>query len=173
MATARLRGGQSVDIAQWRFEVIDVPGHTRSHIALHGHGILFSGDTLFSLGCGRLFEGTPSQMLESLDRLARLPAATLVCCGHEYTRSNAAFALAVEPGNQALRERSEEVERMHAGNQPTLPTTLARELACNPFLRIDAPQVQAALADRMEPGQAGDRAALFAALRAWKDGFGA
>ncbi|NLG60226.1 MAG: hydroxyacylglutathione hydrolase [Gammaproteobacteria bacterium] len=173
MATARLRGGQSVDIAQWRFEVIDVPGHTRSHIALHGHGILFSGDTLFSLGCGRLFEGTPSQMLESLDRLARLPAATLVCCGHEYTRSNAAFALAVEPGNQALRERSEEVERMREQDRPTVPSTLGSELACNPFLRIDAPDVVRAVGARAGDGGAVDRVARFAALRAWKDGFGA
>lgn len=172
-ATTRVRGGEAVEAGPWRFEVIDVPGHTRSHVAFHGHGVLFSGDTLFSLGCGRLFEGTPSQMLESLDRLARLPPETLVCCGHEYTRSNAAFALAVEPGNRALRERSEEVERMRAQDQPTVPSTLENELACNPFLRIDVPEVRRSLADRVEAAQADDRVALFAALRAWKDGFAA
>src|SRR5690606_3981818 len=114
-------------------------------------------------------EGTPLQMLESLDRLAGLPPGTLVCCGHEYTRSNAAFALAVEPGNRALRERSEEVERMRAQDRPTVPSTLETELACNPFLRIDAPQVRSSLADRVEAGRGDDRVALFAALRAWKD----
>lgn len=172
-ATARVRGGDLVETGPWRFEVIDVPGHTRSHVAFHGHGVLFSGDALFSLGCGRLFEGTPLQMLESLDRLAGLPPGTLVCCGHEYTRSNAAFALAVEPGNRALRERSEEVERMRAQDQPTVPSTLENELACNPFLRIDVPEVRRSLADRVEAAQADDRVALFAALRAWKDGFAA
>ena len=172
-ATVRVGDGETVETGPWRFEALDVPGHTRSHVAFHGHGALFSGDTLFSLGCGRLFEGTPAQMLGSLDRLAGLPSGTLVCCGHEYTRSNAAFALAVEPGNRDLRERSEEVERMRARGQPTLPSTLDQELACNPFLRIDAPQVRAALAGRMDADQADDRAALFAALRAWKDGFGA
>ena len=170
-ATVRVRGGDVVDTGPWRFEVIEVPGHTRSHVAFHGHGALFSGDALFSLGCGRLFEGTPLQMLESLDRLAGLPPGTLVCCGHEYTRGNAAFALAVEPANRALRERSEEVERMLAQGQPTVPSTLESELACNPFLRVDVAQVRDALRDRVEGGRADDRAALFAALRAWKDGF--
>lgn len=172
-ATIRIGDGDRVTTGPWQLQVLAVPGHTRSHIAFHGHGALFSGDTLFSLGCGRLFEGSPAQMLGSLDRLATLPPATLVCCGHEYTRSNAAFALAVDPDNRALREFSEEVQRMRASDQPTLPSTLAREMACNPFLRIDAPQVRAALAPRVGPEEADDRTALFAALRAWKDGFGA
>lgn len=172
-ATVRVGDGDVVEAGPWRFRVLATPGHTSSHVAFHGHGALFSGDTLFSLGCGRLFEGTPAQMLGSLDRLATLPPATLVCCGHEYTRSNAAFALAVEPGNPDLRERSEEVERMRARGQPTLPSTLGSELSCNPFLRIDAPGVREALAGRVGPGQGDDRTALFAALRAWKDGFAA
>lgn len=170
-ATARIGEGDTVAVGPWRFQVLSVPGHTRSHIAFHGHGVVFCGDTLFSLGCGRLFEGTPAQMLGSLDRLASLPPETLVCCGHEYTHSNAAFAVAVEPGNRVLRERREEVERMRATGQPTLPSTLGQELACNPFLRIDAPQVRAALAGRVAARHANDRVALFAALRAWKDGF--
>lgn len=170
-ATVRVGDGDVVEAGPWRFEVIAVPGHTASHVAFHGHGVLFSGDTLFSLGCGRLFEGSPAQMLGSLDRLAALPPGTRVCCGHEYTLSNARFALAVEPGNQALRRRSDEVEQMRARGQPTLPATLASELECNPFLRVDAPHVRKALATRVGPGEATDRVALFAALRAWKDGF--
>lgn len=170
-ATHRAGDGDVIQIGPWRFEVLAVPGHTLSHIAYYGHGVLFSGDTLFSLGCGRLFEGKPAQMLQSLDRLATLPPETLVCCGHEYTLGNAAFALAVEPGNAQLRERSEDVERMRAEQRPTLPTPLATELACNPFLRIDVPQVRAALDERVNQDHGSDRVALFAALRAWKDGF--
>ena len=172
-ATHRVGDGEHVQTGPWRFQVLAVPGHTRSHVAFHGHGVLFSGDTLFSLGCGRLFEGTPAQMLDSLDRLALLPPGTLLCCGHEYTRANATFALAVDPENAELRRRSEEVERMRAQGRPTLPSTLEQELACNPFLRIDTAPVRAALAGRVDADRAGDRSALFAALRGWKDDFGA
>ena len=169
-ASQRVGDGDRVAAGPWSFEVIAVPGHTVSHIAFHGHGLLFCGDTLFSLGCGRLFEGSPAQMLASLDRLATLPGTTRVCCGHEYTQSNAAFARAVDPDNTALARRSEEVTSMRRSGQPTLPTTLADELACNPFLRVDAPAVHAALATH--EGQApGDRVEAFAALRRWKDGF--
>ena len=159
-----------VAVGPWRFEVIAVPGHTVSHIAFHGEGLLFCGDTLFSLGCGRLFEGTPRDMLGSLERLAALPAETLVCCGHEYTLANAAFARVVEPDNPALRRRQAEATTMRDRGLPTLPSTLGGELDCNPFLRIDAPAVRAAVAAH-EPGAAGDRAATFAGLRRWKDGF--
>jgi hydroxyacylglutathione hydrolase len=149
-----------------------VPGHTVSHIAFHGHGLLFCGDTLFSLGCGRLFEGTPAQMLASLDRLAELPEDTLVCCGHEYTQSNAAFARAVDPDNPALARRSEEVATLRDRSLPTLPSVLAGERACNPFLRVDAPVVRAAVAAwSRDPGLS--RVDTFAALRRWKDGFSA
>jgi hydroxyacylglutathione hydrolase len=152
------------------FDVIAVPGHTRSHIAFHGGGALFCGDTLFSLGCGRLFEGTPAQMLASLDRLAALPGDTRVCCAHEYTEANGRFARAAEPENAARDERLAEVAARRARGEPSLPSTLAGERACNPFLRVDAPGVLAGLAARL--GQApGDRAEAFAALRAWKDGF--
>ena len=169
-ASERVGDGDRVEAGGLRFEVIAVPGHTSSHVAYHGHGLLFSGDTLFSLGCGRLFEGSAAAMLASLDRLAALPASTLVCCGHEYTQSNAAFARAVDPGNQALARRSEEVTAMRDQSLPTLPVTLAAELECNPFLRVDAPAVRAAAA---EWAGAGDfsRVETFAALRRWKDGF--
>ncbi len=166
----RVGDGDRVDIGRWRFEVLATPGHTVSHIAFHGHGLLFCGDTLFSLGCGRLFEGAPGEMLGSLDRLSALPGSTLVCCGHEYTLANAAFARVVDPDNAALRLRHEQATAMRAQGLPTLPTTLAQERECNPFLRIDASAVRAALAAR-SAAVATDRVAAFAELRRWKDGF--
>ncbi|WP_147651804.1 hydroxyacylglutathione hydrolase [Vulcaniibacterium gelatinicum] len=169
-ATRTVQDGEHVAVGEWRFEVLAVPGHTRSHIAFHGAGLLFCGDTLFSLGCGRLFEGTPEQMLASLDRLAALPAQTRVCCGHEYTLANAAFARSVEPDNPALRARTAQARAQREAGQPTLPSTLGDERAANPFLRVDAPAVRAALAARL--GQAPrDRVEAFAELRRWKDGF--
>ena len=170
MACERVGDSERVEAGGHAFEVIAVPGHTVSHIAFLGDSLLFCGDTLFSLGCGRLFEGTPARMLASLDRLAALPGGTLVCCGHEYTLSNAAFARAVDPDNPALRRRSEEVAAMRDEALPTLPVTLAGELETNPFLRIDAPAVRASVV-----AWAGDpalsRVDAFAALRRWKDGF--
>lgn len=151
--------------------VVEVPGHTLSHVAYVGHGLLFSGDTLFSAGCGRLFEGSPGQMLDSLDRLAALPASTLVCCGHEYTLANLAFAAVVEPANPDIRQRIAEVSALRAAGAPSLPSTIGLELRVNPFLRIDQPGVRARLvAERGLAADAG-RVAVFAALRAWKDGF--
>jgi hydroxyacylglutathione hydrolase len=132
-----LRGGDSVPIPfpQGGFQVMDVPGHTRGHIAYFSNGILFCGDTLFACGCGRLFEGTAEQMWASLGNLAALPRDTLVFCAHEYTQSNIRFALAVEPGNAALQSRAGRVAQLRAGNRPTVPFTLAEELETNPFLR--------------------------------------
>lgn len=169
----RVGEGDHIDLNGRGFRVIEVPGHTRSHIAFVGAGAqahLFCGDTLFSLGCGRLFEGTPAQMLASLDRLAALPADTLVCCGHEYTLANAAFAAVVEPRNAALQRRTEEANAMRTAGRPTLPSRLADELACNPFLRVDAPEVVASLTHRLGRAPV-DRVEAFAELRRWKDGF--
>lgn len=170
-ATHRAADGDLVQLARpaCTFTTIAVPGHTRSHVAYHGHGLLFSGDTLFSVGCGRLFEGTPAQMLASLDRLRALPAATRVCCGHEYTLANCRFALGVDPHNTALRERHDEAAALQAQAQPSLPVTLASELACNPFLRVDEPAIIATLSAHL-PAESG-RIARFAALRALKDAF--
>jgi hydroxyacylglutathione hydrolase len=169
-ATARVGQGDVAAVGGWNFEVHAIPGHTVSHIAFHGHGVLCCGDTLFSLGCGRLFEGTPMQMLDSLDRLAVLPPQTEVCCGHEYTVANAAFALKVDPDNAPLRQRSDEAAVQRRAGRPTLPTTLGVELAANPFLRVDAPAIRAAVTSRLgrEPI---DRVETFAELRRWKDGF--
>lgn len=166
----RLGDGAAFSVGAWRFTSMAVPGHTVSHIAVHGHGLLFCGDTLFSLGCGRMFEGTAAQMLASLDRLAALPGETEVCCGHEYTLANAAFARTVDPENAALRRHAEEAQAMRDQSRPTLPSTIARERAANPFLRVDAPAVLAALAARLGRAPA-DRVEAFAELRRWKDGF--
>lgn len=171
-ATSRpLQGGQCLQIGPWAVQVIDVAGHTRSHLAYLAADHLFCGDALFSLGCGRMFEGTPAQMLASLDRLAALPAHTRVCCGHEYTLANAAFALAVEPHNAALQHRLKEAQAMRASHRPSLPSTIGSELECNPFLRTAQASVAKAVSGRT-PSH-GDRVAVFAALRGWKDGFAA
>jgi hydroxyacylglutathione hydrolase len=153
-----------------RFKVYEVPGHTAGHIAYYGHGALFCGDTLFSGGCGRLFEGTPAQMLNSLDKLAALPPETRVYCAHEYTAANLKFAAAVEPDNAALREYRGVVTELRARNEPTIPTTLGLESRINPFLRTRLPSVREAAA--AHAGQApADDAAAFAVVREWKNGF--
>lgn len=172
VAATRVGQGDAVEVAGWRFAVLSVPGHTTSHVAYVGHGVVFSGDTLFSLGCGRLFEGTPAQMADSLARLAALPDDTLVCCGHEYTLSNAAFAHAVDPDNAALRQRTEEARAMRDEGQPSVPSTMASERAANPFLRARAPAVRAAVARRLGRAPTDD-VEVFAELRRWKDGFAA
>jgi hydroxyacylglutathione hydrolase len=168
--TRQVGDGERVDVHGWTFDVLEIPGHTLSHIAFHGHGLVFCGDTLFSLGCGRLFEGSPEQMHTSLSRLAALPPETQVCCGHEYTVNNGRFATVVEPGNQALRRRTEEAKAMRDRGLPTLPSTLADELAANPFLRVDAPDVRAVLSERLSREPV-DSIEAFAELRRWKDGF--
>lgn len=151
-----------------RFDVIAVPGHTTTHIAYVGEGVLLCGDTLFSMGCGRLFEGTPAQMLASLDRLASLPGNTLVCCAHEYTAANGRFAQTVEPANAALTERQQEVATLRAQAKASLPVLLSIEQATNPFLRTDS---DAVIAWGQRRGVGDDRVARFAALRACKDVF--
>jgi len=154
----------TIDDPAFAFDVIAIPGHTLSHVAYHGHGLLFCGDTLFSVGCGRMFEGTPTQMLASLDRLAALPDETRVCCGHEYTLANCAFARGIDPHNSALQARATQAASQRARGEPTLPSTLAEERACNPFLRVDTPALRAALGND-------DRVERFAELRRRKDAF--
>lgn len=149
-------------------EVLAVPGHTRSHLAYRLGDALFCGDTLFSLGCGRLFEGSPAQMHASLSRLAALPPETRVYCAHEYTESNLDFALAVEPGNALLLTFSAELRRLRAEGRPSVPSTIARERALNPFLRSAAPELQAALAGLGGPPASG-AVERFAQLRRLKD----
>jgi hydroxyacylglutathione hydrolase len=169
-ATQRVRDGDSIELASphVRFDVIAIPGHTLSHVAYVGAGLLLCGDTLFSLGCGRLFEGSPAQMLASLDRLSMLPGDTLVCGGHEYTEANGRFARTIEPDNSALHKRLQEVAALRAMHQPTLPVSLASELVTNPFLRVDT---EAVAAWCQQHGADNDRVARFAAVRVAKDGF--
>jgi hydroxyacylglutathione hydrolase len=153
-----------------QFTVMAVPGHTLGHIAYAGHGALFCGDTLFSAGCGRLFEGTPAQMLASLDRLAALPDDTQVYCAHEYTLSNLRFAAAVEPHNPQIAAALAAVRHSRERDEITLPSTLGRERHINPFLRSREPAVRAAA--EQHAGQALPEAVdVFAAVRRWKDGF--
>jgi hydroxyacylglutathione hydrolase len=151
-------------------EVIDVPGHTRGHLAYYGHGWLFCGDTLFSAGCGRLFEGTAAQLHASLARLAALPGATAVYCAHEYTLANLRFALAVEPANPAIHDYRARAEAARARGLPTLPSSVAQELEINPFLRVHQPEVRAAAEKRAEKTLP-DAVSVFTALRKWKDDF--
>jgi hydroxyacylglutathione hydrolase len=152
------------------FEILGIPGHTLSHIAFWGHGALFCGDTLFSAGCGRMFEGTPTQMNASLARLRALPPQTAVYCGHEYTAANLKFALTVEPTNSAAADYRERVATLRDAGLPTLPSTVGLEIQVNPFLRCEVPGVAAAAVAHAgkslsEPSE------VFAVLRAWKDQF--
>ena len=170
--TVSVAGGSRVHLEDLGldFEVFDIPGHTRGHIAYHGHGALFCGDTLFSAGCGRLFEGTPAQMQRSLDTLRALPPDTRVYCGHEYTVNNLRFALAVEPENGTTREYLETAKDLRSKGRPTLPSNMALEIAVNPFLRWDEPTVQKS-AERKAGRSLDNPVEVFATIRQWKDGF--
>ncbi|MDR0716825.1 MAG: hydroxyacylglutathione hydrolase [Azoarcus sp.] len=150
--------------------VLGVAAHTRGHVAYFGHGMLFCGDTLFSAGCGRIFEGTPVDLARALARLARLDAATKVYCAHEYTLANLAFARVAEPANAERDRYAARCEALRAQGRPTLPSTIATELAINPFLRTNEESVIAAVAARVGARPASALECL-AALRAWKDTF--
>ena len=157
------------------FSVIDIPGHTAGHIAYFGHlhagkPVVFCGDTLFAAGCGRLFEGSPAQMVDSLGKLSRLPSETLVCCAHEYTVSNLRWALEVEPGNSALRDRWVIAQQLRSRNKPTLPSSIGVELETNPFIRTDAPEVCRS-AENWSGESLNSNIAVFTQLREWKNSF--
>jgi hydroxyacylglutathione hydrolase len=170
--TRRVQDGDVVSVPELAlaFQVISVPGHTKGHVAYYGHGMLFCGDTLFSAGCGRLFEGTAEQMHESLARLAALPPDTAMYCAHEYTADGLRFAAAVEPENPDVRTRRQEVSRLRAQGLPTLPSTIALERRINPFLRSHIAAVHAA-AERAAGFRLDSEASVFAAIRRWKDDF--
>jgi len=165
-------GGDRVELKDLEvsFDVLGIPGHTRAHIAYYGANMLFCGDTLFACGCGRVFEGTPQQLHESLEKLMALPDETKVYCGHEYTLANIAFAKAVEPDNAALLEREANDARLRRENRPTLPSTIAREKATNPFVRVTRPAVVQS-ANKYLGQRVSDPAGVFAALRQWKNQF--
>ena len=164
----KVRAGDEVLIGRAKAQVIETPGHTAGHIVywFEPDATAFCGDTLFAIGCGRVLETPLAVMWNSLSKLAALPRETTIYCGHEYTEANARFALTVDPGNSALKRRADEVVSLRKAGRPTLPTTLAAELATNPFLRAEAPEIQANL------GMSGaDPAAVFAELRTRKDKF--
>jgi len=163
-----LSEGETFSIGSAVARIIETPGHTLGQINywFEDQNLLFSGDTLFTLGCGRVFEGTMDQMWSSLQKLMRLPGGTIIYSGHEYTLANAAFALSIEPGNAALRARAELIKELRAHNEPTVPTTLQLELDTNPFLRPDSIEIQEHL------GMVGaDPARVFAEIRRRKDNF--
>ena len=163
-----VREGDALALGSQEIRVIETPGHTAGHVCYHlpAAGIVFTADTHFALGCGRLFEAPPETMFASLGKLAALPGQTAVYCGHEYTLSNARFALSVDPGNERLKARAARVEALRAQGKPTLPTTIAEELATNPFLRAADPAIRKTLG--ME---AASDAQVFAELRRRKDSF--
>ena len=165
----QLKDNDSFALGEAMAHVFFVPGHTSGHIAywFAAADALFCGDTLFALGCGRLFEGSPRQMWTSLEKLRGLPGDTRVYCAHEYTRANARFALSIEPDNAALVARSAEITRLRTEGKPTVPSTLAEEAATNPFMRADDPALAAALG--MDAGA--DPVAVFAEVRGRKDNF--
>ena len=155
-----------------KLNVIEIPGHTRGHIAYLGAGGVFCGDTLFGCGCGRLFEGTATQLFHSLQRLASLPDETKVYCAHEYTEANIRFALACEPGNVQLKQRQEDSRALRTAGYPTLPSTIALEKATNPFLRCAVPEVIRNVERQFNlEFPSGNKVAVFTALREWKYNF--
>ena len=170
--TQRLADGERMTLPHFglEFEVMEIPGHTRTHIAFHGAGMLFCGDTLFAVGCGRLFEGTPRQMHDSLTKLIRVPDATRVYCGHEYTLSNIRFAKAADPNNRALRELETHTQQLRDQDLPTLPSTIAREKATNPFLRCREADI-IATASKYAGKPLTDPVNVLAAIREWKNNF--
>jgi hydroxyacylglutathione hydrolase len=167
---------EQVQVLGLSWQVLDVPGHTAGHIAyfcanVNGKPLLFCGDTLFSGGCGRLFEGTAEQMLASLDQLAALPGDTQVCAAHEYTLSNLKFALAVEPENATLIEYQAHCQALRAAGQPTLPSSIAVERAINPFLRAREATAAHTVQAHAGLGSDADPVTVFAAMREWKNQF--
>ena len=167
-ADKKVSGGAKFAFAGREVRVIDTPGHTGGHISYHipDEGIAFVADTLFALGCGRVIEGTMEMMWQSLDRLRKLPADTVLYVGHEYTQANAKFALTIEPGNRALVERAEKINAQRSRGEMTLPTTMAEELRTNPFLRPDSKEIRSRL--KME-GKSD--AEVFGEIRKRKDSF--
>ena len=174
--TVGLGDGQELTVLGRRVQALHIPGHTLTALAYYfpDDGLLFTGDTLFNAGCGRLFEGTPAQMHASLQRLAALPATVQVYCGHEYTQKNLTFASAVEPESAAVRARSQKVAEQRAAHEPTVPAALQEELLTNPFLRVKAQAVRAAAARRPAVGgpiRDDDDVEVLARLRRWRDEF--
>jgi hydroxyacylglutathione hydrolase len=171
--TDRVRDGETLAVAGLSPRVILIPAHTSGHVAYHfpREQAVFTGDTLFVAGCGRLFEGDAAQMMRSLAKLASLPDETAVYCGHEYSEKNLRFASTLEPGNARLREKLARVQEMRRAGRPTVPSTIAEEKATNPFLRTDSPELAASVRRLVPNLPPGDPVTLFAAVRGLKDNY--
>ncbi len=171
-ATEIMVDGDTLDVAGTSFNVIEIPGHTLDHIAYYtaSEPLVFLGDTIFANGCGRLFEGSPEQMWQSLSQLASLPPKTKLYCAHEYTEANTRFALAVEPDNSDLQQRAQDISKTRAENKPTIPSTLELELATNPFMRSNQLSIKEA-AENYGQCKVSTEAEAFALIRQWKDSF--
>jgi len=172
--TDALADGETFEVAGLRGRALYIPAHTSGHLAYYFEDegpSVFSGDTLFAAGCGRLFEGSPPQMMSSLGKLAALPVPTRVYCGHEYTEKNLRFAETLEPNNPALREKLARVREMRRAGKPTVPSTIAEEKATNPFLRTGSAELAASVRRLVPNLPAGDPVALFAAVRSLKDNY--
>lgn len=171
--TDPVHDGDPVAVGTLEGRVVLIPAHTSGHVAYYfpESGVVFTGDTLFAAGCGRLFEGDAAQMMASLGRLAALPDGTRVYCGHEYTQKNLEFATTLEPGNRAVRQKLDRVRQSRQRGEPTVPTTIAEEKATNPFLRTSSAELAASVRARDPRVPVGDPVALFAAVRALKDRF--
>jgi hydroxyacylglutathione hydrolase len=171
--THRLQDGDPVEVGSLRGQALMIPAHTSGHVAYHfpAERVVFTGDTLFAGGCGRLFEGDAAQMMTSLAKLAALPDDSRVYCGHEYTEKNLRFAAMLEPGNRTLAAKLAAVQALRREGKFTVPSTIGEEKATNPFLRIDSPELAASVRARVPDLPPGDRVALFAGVRALKDRF--
>jgi len=171
--THRVRDGDPVEVGRLRGRVILIPAHTSGHVAYYfpAERAVFTGDTLFAGGCGRLFEGDAAQMMRSLAKLASLPDDTAVYCGHEYTEKNLRFAATLEPGNARLRDKLARVRELRQAGTPTVPSTIAEEKATNPFLRTGSAELAASVRRMVPQLPEGDTVALFAAVRSLKDNF--
>jgi len=166
--THSVKDGDTIELFDHMFSILELKGHTNGHIGYYGSNLLFCGDVLFSAGCGRVFEGTMAEMHSSLNKIKSLPDDTHIYCAHEYTASNIAFALAVDPGNTALLSYRDDVNRLKVRGESTLPTTLKREKAINPFLRVEDPAIIRAVTNRILKV---DSISIFTALREWKNNF--
>ena len=171
--THPLKEGDEVPLLSMNLvlRVMDIPGHTKGHIAYFGSGLLFCGDTLFGAGCGRIFEGTPAQMVQSLQKLSNLPPETKVYCAHEYTAANLRFAKLIEPENMDIKLRIKDTEVIRSQNKPTLPSTIAIEKLTNPFLRCDEPAVIKSAEKYANKRLQDEPNGVFTTIRQWKDKF--
>lgn len=168
--TNEVHDGDQISIGDLHFQVLAIPGHTLDHVAYYAPDILFCGDTLFSSGCGRIFEGTPEQMYQTLQKLAALPADTKIYCGHEYTLNNLRFAQVIEPRNVEVDRRLQQIKLLRDNNLPSLPSLLSNEKKTNPFLRCDSPEVKTSV-EKYAEQLLDNPVSIFTYLRKWKDQF--